>query len=351
MADAPKMPSIFDTVKDAAPSLIGAGASLFAGIYKYNRPNINYDILNLQADYKDTQAEQQLARATQEANVLRKQFNQAAGAYTYSAARRNVKAGEGSAAENVEMSARDMGEDIYTMRRNAEFQAGQLRGEAEMLRQGAEDLREVNEWERIGALFGGISDAATQFGAGWEVIDNYNKRAAAAREYEAAQAVAPTVTTPAASAQTAASVQKKQTKQQAQDAYDVTPLNIPQEVPTNSNVTAQVDLSQKIGKPLTEDELQKLHKESQRAAEYELHPIGNRISDAWNITKKEVSKIAANVRHNLRVAWGIKDDISNAVFEKIVKLLNNGKSVEEVAKELGIGEPVVKLTFEEVFGE
>jgi hypothetical protein len=198
----PAAPSWLDRIAKPMPSLLGSAGSLYAGIYKYNRPNINYDILNLRADYKDIQAEQQLARMEQEANILRKQFNQAAGSHTYGAVRRNVKAGEGGAAQNLEMSARDMGEDIYTMRRNADFQARQLRGEAEMLRQGADDLQEVNKWERLGGLFAGISDAATQFGIGWDIIDSQNKQAAAAQEYEAAQAAkAAQATAPAAATQ------------------------------------------------------------------------------------------------------------------------------------------------------
>jgi hypothetical protein len=180
----PAAPGWLDRIAQPSPGLVGSAVSLYKGIYEYNRPNINYDILNLQADAKDIQAEQQLARATQESNLLRKQFNQAAGAYTYGAARRNVKTGEGSAAENVEMSARDLGEDVYTLRRNADFQAQQLRGEAEMLRQGAESSNEIHEWERIGALASGIGDSAAQFKTGWDIIDSHNKQAAAAREYD-----------------------------------------------------------------------------------------------------------------------------------------------------------------------
>jgi hypothetical protein len=201
-------------------------------------------------------------------------------------------------------------------------------------------------------LFSGISDAATQFGAGWEIIDGYNKRAAAAKEYEAAQAAnkTPPITTPAASGQVAA--EKKTTETSKQTPAEPIPLNIPEQIPTNSNVTTQADLNQKTtGKPLTNDELRKLHEESQRAAEYELHPIENKAKDAWRITKKEFSNIANNVRHNLRAAWGIKDDISDAIFRQVVKALNGGKSVEEVVDELGLNKVIVEKTFDELAAE
>lgn len=153
-------------ILEALPSLLSGVAYTYKGISQYNAPDIDYDILMLQADYKENQANEQELKAEQDANVLRAQFSEAVGTYTYGTARRNVKVGEGSGQENIEMSAKEMGQDVFTLKKNAAFRAEQLRMEAERTRVGAADIKEINKWERTAGLFEGLGKAVGAFDLG-----------------------------------------------------------------------------------------------------------------------------------------------------------------------------------------
>ncbi|GBR72786.1 hypothetical protein NO1_0261 [Candidatus Termititenax aidoneus] len=151
--------SYWDATQSGATTLASLTSSA-----KWNIPDINYDILNINADYRDIEAEQRQIKAEQEASILRRQFAGAVGTHITNTAARNIKVGEGSARQNVEDSAVELGQDIDTMRENARFEADQLRSEANLLREQAETERRLNEtqremetaeaWSRLSALYG-----------------------------------------------------------------------------------------------------------------------------------------------------------------------------------------------------
>jgi hypothetical protein len=142
------------------PSTIAGAGKLWLAASRLDDKGVDYEILKLQAGQKDVQAKALQVKAEQEANVLREQYSQAAGAYTYGMARRNVKVGEGAGRQNLEISAKEVGQDIMTMRDNAKYQADLIRADAQRMREGAEDLKEIVKWERIGDLFEGIGTMA-----------------------------------------------------------------------------------------------------------------------------------------------------------------------------------------------
>ena len=76
-------------------------------------------------------------QAEQRSNQLLESFNQAIGNAQYGAARRGVKAGEGSLLRNIEMSAKDVGTDIDMMKKGAASQASTMEAQARFDRQTA----------------------------------------------------------------------------------------------------------------------------------------------------------------------------------------------------------------------
>ena len=149
--------SIFNSIPEKKQSLIGAVGGAYSAYKNYTGPDINYDILNIRAEQKEIEANNVELQVTQQANNLRDQFNEAAGTYQYKTARRGVKVGEGSSAQNVEASSRDLGYDVETMTGNAKFKADQLRAEGDRLSMAAGDQREINKWDRLGELFGTVN--------------------------------------------------------------------------------------------------------------------------------------------------------------------------------------------------
>jgi len=143
---------IFGQIKTAyentMPLLVGE-AQLFKAYQEFTAPDIDYDILNLQADYRENQAANYELQVEQEANRIREQFVEAVGSFTYGAARRGVKVGEGNVQQNIEESSKALGRDVQTIRENAQFKAGQLRSDASRLRKGAEDIRDINRLSNI----------------------------------------------------------------------------------------------------------------------------------------------------------------------------------------------------------
>jgi len=71
-------------------------------------------------------------QAEQRSNMLLQSFNKAVGSAQYGAARRGVKAGEGSVMRNIEMSAKDLGVDLATQRSSAKAQVGAMRAQASL---------------------------------------------------------------------------------------------------------------------------------------------------------------------------------------------------------------------------
>ncbi|MCP3684171.1 MAG: hypothetical protein GY861_15930 [bacterium] len=155
--------SILDKDNPFMPKLLGGTAQVLETYYDFNAPEIDYDILNLQADFKDTQADAIDLRATEEANRLRNDFSEAVGQYTAGAARRGVKVDSGSVRANIEGSAKAVGEDIQTVKESAEFKKSQLELEKKRLETGAEDIREINRMKRLSKLVSGVGKTAALF--------------------------------------------------------------------------------------------------------------------------------------------------------------------------------------------
>ena len=152
--------SIFSST-GSQPSMFSTGVGAVAGAYSayksFTGPDINYDILKLRENQKELEAQDVELKTQQAANNLRDQFSEAAGGYQYGTARRNIKVGEGSAGQNIENSARDLGIDEQTMTGNAKFKADQLRAEGDRLGSAADSQREVNKWERLGGLMNSLT--------------------------------------------------------------------------------------------------------------------------------------------------------------------------------------------------
>ena len=132
------------------PSILGSVGQTYSAIKSFQTDDINYDILNLQADIKEQEAKALEIEVQQEANFLREQFAEAVGSFQAATARRGVKVGEGSAQQNVEMSSKELGEDIKTSKENARFKGDQVRAEADQLRSAAKGAKEIGKWEAIG---------------------------------------------------------------------------------------------------------------------------------------------------------------------------------------------------------
>jgi len=126
-------------------------------------PDIDYDILNIQAEAKELRAEYIKNQVEEEANMIRQEFNEAIGAAQHAAARRGVKVGEGNVAQNIEKSSKAMGEDVQTMRENAEFKAQQLGAQASRLRKGAVAARDISAFEKIANVTTGAVKAYEAF--------------------------------------------------------------------------------------------------------------------------------------------------------------------------------------------
>ena len=71
-------------------------------------------------------------QAEREINQLQEDFNNAIGDLQYNAAARGIKTSSGSVQNNLELSAKNLGEDIATIRKNANNQAKLLRNQQKL---------------------------------------------------------------------------------------------------------------------------------------------------------------------------------------------------------------------------
>ena len=147
------------------PRLVSGSAYGAKALATFMAPDVDYDKFNLQADYKENQAANIELKAQETANMLRAQFNKAAGSYTSRTARRNVKVGEGSAGDNIEQSSKDLGTDMQKLHGNADFQAAQKMADAERLRSAGKGAKKVHFWEKISSGIGDIKGASDAFGS------------------------------------------------------------------------------------------------------------------------------------------------------------------------------------------
>ncbi len=142
-----------------------AGLNLFNAYQQLDTPSINYSVLNMNADYLESQANDLDLKVTQEANLIRQQFIEAIGQVEYSAARRGVKVDEGNVRQNIEESSINLGKDIQTVRDNATFKQGQLRRGANRLRSASKYESELSLWRNIGNASSSILGATKAFPA------------------------------------------------------------------------------------------------------------------------------------------------------------------------------------------
>ena len=84
----------------ASLSKISGYGSIVSGV-------INYGLLTNERRFAKNQAAAIELQAKQRTNVLLEQFNESMGNLQYSAARRGVKAGEGSVMRNIELSGQN----------------------------------------------------------------------------------------------------------------------------------------------------------------------------------------------------------------------------------------------------
>lgn len=118
--------NLLNTAKsNATKSNILSGAGMLAEI---SGSVINYNALKTQNAYNKVQASQIELQAQQQMNQLREQFNNAVGNYQYNAATRGVKAG--GLNSTLEMSAKNLGEDMKIINNNSRFKSDALRTQA-----------------------------------------------------------------------------------------------------------------------------------------------------------------------------------------------------------------------------
>ena len=102
------------------------GASAVASIVG---SKINYDLMKVQNRNIGIQANQIELQAQQELNQYRQQFINNVSQLQYNATRRGIKQSSGSLQDNLEQSAKNLGEDFNTIKTNVELQANTLRSQ------------------------------------------------------------------------------------------------------------------------------------------------------------------------------------------------------------------------------
>ena len=142
------------------PSLLNTGIQGFRAYAELTAPDVDYDILQLQAEHRELAADSLELQVEQEANRLREQFAENVGSAQYGAARRGVKIGEGDIQQNIEDSAMDVGKDIQTAKGNVEFKKKQLKSEADRLKLGADWVRNMEPSRKIGRTASILGDEA-----------------------------------------------------------------------------------------------------------------------------------------------------------------------------------------------
>lgn len=147
----------------AMPMLTGA-LQVYSAYQELTAPDVDFDILNLQAEQTEIEADVLKTQVEEEATRIREEFIAAVGAATYGAARRGVKVGEGDIAEDIEESAGALGKDIQAMREGAGFRAGQMKRRAEFKRGIAKDVKRIGQAEKVGRAARSIIKAGESFG-------------------------------------------------------------------------------------------------------------------------------------------------------------------------------------------
>lgn len=127
------------------------GASALANIVG---STINYNLLKSQNASLGIQASQVELSALEQVNEMRQQFNENIGKVQYNATQRGIKTSSGSVQENLEHSAKNFGEDVQTIQKNAERQATVLRGQQAVNNK----IARANMWGSISSSLFSLSD-------------------------------------------------------------------------------------------------------------------------------------------------------------------------------------------------
>lgn len=112
-----------------AQSQAGGAGQIVSGIGSIASAYIDFKLLKVQQKFAENRAAQIELQAEERSNILLEQFNSAIGNIQYSAARRGVKAGEGSVARNIEASGAAIGSDVKKSKKGASLQAGAVRAQ------------------------------------------------------------------------------------------------------------------------------------------------------------------------------------------------------------------------------
>lgn len=132
------------------------GASALASIVG---SKINYDLMKVQNNNLGIQANQIELQAQQELNQYRQQFINNVSQLQYNATRRGIKQSSSSLQDNMEQSAKNLGEDFSTIKSNANLQANTLRSQQKI-------NKRVNRANLYNGIFGTI------MGTGANIFNN-----------------------------------------------------------------------------------------------------------------------------------------------------------------------------------
>lgn len=122
------------------------GASAIAGIAN---SLVDYNLFKTQNSFNKVQANQIELQAQQQINQLREQFNNQIGNTQYKTATRGIKVKENRA---MELSAKNLGEDIHTLKTNAKMKADNLRTQARINNKMAKSSLISNIGSTLGSL-------------------------------------------------------------------------------------------------------------------------------------------------------------------------------------------------------
>lgn len=164
---APIQPSLSTGAIDN-PTLTG-GMYVVKGLYELFNSGVNYDILKIHERQAQIESDNLTLQVEQEANMIREQFLQSVENAKYAQARRGVKVGEGGTAQNIEMSAKDLGKDIQTAKGNVKYKQDLLKEKARGLAIGAEGQKTLS-------LISGIKDASGSFGTSYKEFMKNKKK-------------------------------------------------------------------------------------------------------------------------------------------------------------------------------
>lgn len=130
---------ISSSSSNSANSLIGqnmkTGASFQAlgALGNIMGSHVEYNLLKRETAQLGIEASSVELQAMQEANMLREQFLESIGNYTYGAAQRGVSVGSENVKANIESSAISLGRDIQKKTKSAELKANALRAQRKIL--------------------------------------------------------------------------------------------------------------------------------------------------------------------------------------------------------------------------